>query len=180
MAKGSVPAASTRMDRTASVRGRSCVMVRPRGAKRMRNQRWWITPGSAAMLGVGSRNSRADSPRGCTERPDQRPPRHSPLTDVWTAPATSVSCLNRSGVPNESVFIATPTRPSPDEMFACATYAASAEGGDRRMLKSSRPTRAPRTSREKVPSSMTTTCASTRGTWRARPRRVARTIWRIP
>jgi hypothetical protein len=27
---------------------------------------------------------------------------------------------------------------------------------------------------------MTTTCASTRGTWRARPRRVARTIWRIP
>jgi len=132
------------------------------------------------MLGVGRRNSRADSPSGWTERPDQRPPRHSPLTDVWTAPATSVSCLNRRGVPRESVFIATLTRPSPDEMFACATYAASAEGGDRRMLKSSRPTRAPCDSKEKVPSSITTTCAPPRATGRVKPRRVARTIRRIP
>lgn len=55
------------------------------------------------------------------------------------------------------MFSATLTRPSPVMMFACATYAASALAGDRRMLKSSRPTRAPRTRSEKVPSSTTTT-----------------------
>lgn len=88
IAKGSVPAASTRMVRSPRTRGKSWVAVRPRGAKRIRNQRWWITPGTAATVAVGRRNSRADSPRGCTERPDQSPPRHSPLTVVWTVPAT--------------------------------------------------------------------------------------------
>lgn len=95
--------------------------MRPGVAKRTRNQRWWMTSGSAATVGTGSRNSRADSPSGCTARPDQSPPRHSPLTEVWTTPAVNVSCLKRSGVPRESVFIATLTRPSPAEMFAWAT-----------------------------------------------------------